>query len=580
MRPQFNRFNRFIQDLIDVLKYDPKNEIAKQYMWDCRETCGSFKGNDGSPDVLEAVKKSTLRGFPIMKPEFKAPKVLSGIEEWALYQNEMVRRIKSVMDWWLSNRLDENGEMGAGLPDGGNLLQALTALQNIGFSKEKYAIPELSHSYEDSNERLVQELLNAPWNPQYFERALEKTRALSNITARNPKGERLFMSSILSGTTVGREEPWNVSTAESYLFCGPTLLLALYSRNPRALKLILELADALCAHFYDGKNHTHICFDTGVDREEDPRAVANLLNAAYLLTKDEKYLTPLRGENWETLFADTKLPNAEAFDRLKVVNTNAEANEKMALREYINTEGFTWADCVSLDIRDAEVQRLGGLMADYGHQLPMNPVTWSFEDDNEVLNVGIVLPKSSETGFKAVLFNVSGHPVKADIVGNRVKAGVWRLKQGIDANGGQKMTDITRNDTVYFENYEKVRVVIPPKQDVIIEMNLEKPSLPYDMRPDLAISKEDIKVSGGEVRVTVHSIGAVASPETDIVLINPEGKEVKRERIPALSAPDDLYPKTAEIVFKSAGQKTGWKVVIDPDNTLFEITRVNNTVEL
>ena len=114
-----------------------------------------------------------------------------------------------------------------------------------------------------------------------------------------------------------------------------------------------------------------------------------------------------------------------------------------------------------------------------------------------------------------------------------------------------------------------------PKKSTIIEMELLEKGVSYYKRPDLAIGEDDVKVTAKQVEVTVHSLGSVDAPATFVALLDTKGKEVARAKVPALAAPNDLYPKTARVIIRAAAKK-GYKVVVDPDDQLFEITRINN----
>ena len=47
--------------------------------------------------------------------------------------------------------------------------------------------------------------------------------------------------------------------------------------------------------------------------------------------------------------------------------------------------------------------------------------------------------------------------------------------------------------------------------------------------------------------VTVHSVGAVDAPASKVVLRGREGKTIATANVPALKAPLDLTPKTAQV---------------------------------
>ena len=47
--------------------------------------------------------------------------------------------------------------------------------------------------------------------------------------------------------------------------------------------------------------------------------------------------------------------------------------------------------------------------------------------------------------------------------------------------------------------------------------------------------------------VTVHSVGAIDAPASKVVLRDRDGKTIATAEVPALKAPVDLTPKTAQV---------------------------------
>lgn len=84
------------------------------------------------------------------------------------------------------------------------------------------------------------------------------------------------------------------------------------------------------------------------------------------------------------------------------------------------------------------------------------------------------------------------------------------------------------------------------------------------------------------MRVTVHSIGAVGAPGGRIVLRGRAGETITSAAVPALKAPVDLLPKTADVVLPlpSNASWKGGSVTVEIGGDLPEITLRNNRVEL
>ena len=78
--------------------------------------------------------------------------------------------------------------------------------------------------------------------------------------------------------------------------------------------------------------------------------------------------------------------------------------------------------------------------------------------------------------------------------------------------------------------------------------------------------------------MTAHNIGGSAAPATIAQVEDANGEVIGRADVPALEAPLDLQPKAVEVTIRVTGApQEGWRVVLDPDDVIPEITEVNNT---
>ena len=116
----------------------------------------------------------------------------------------------------------------------------------------------------------------------------------------------------------------------------------------------------------------------------------------------------------------------------------------------------------------------------------------------------------------------------------------------------------------------------------MLNLRLVARGIPYWTRPDLGISKEDVRLRDKKISVTIHSLGGVNSLPTTLALLDQNGKVVNSAPVTLLEAPADLLPRTTTItIVVPAGLRTdGCSVVLDPDTKLKEITRLNNRVKL
>jgi hypothetical protein len=136
--------------------------------------------------------------------------------------------------------------------------------------------------------------------------------------------------------------------------------------------------------------------------------------------------------------------------------------------------------------------------------------------------------------------------------------------------------------TKEFEPSRAVEVTFPPHVTTVIELRLVTKGVPYWSRPDLGIGEDDVKVEGGRVRVTVHSLGSVDAPASKVVLRDRAGKVLATAAVPGIKAPVDLFPKSAEVELSLAkGEEwKGGSVTVESSGKVPEITQMNNRVPL
>ena len=81
--------------------------------------------------------------------------------------------------------------------------------------------------------------------------------------------------------------------------------------------------------------------------------------------------------------------------------------------------------------------------------------------------------------------------------------------------------------------------------------------------------------------VTVHSLGAIDAPMSDVVVRGRDGKMLASAKTPVLKAPTDLLPKTATVtmMLPAGAEMKGGSVSIEMGGAVPEITMMNNRVQ-
>ena len=591
-------FARFDADITDLLRVNPDHYPGRNYWYDANKEQA--------------------------KPAFRQPTPPEGVPLWAFRQVETLRYLKRFVNWYIDNRQIENGEFGGGLSDDGDLTNFWPGAALMGATPEKIRaslLKELDafyvegmftnglstiqtdelHSYEEGIQALGQSLLLDFGSPKQLERAMDTARRLESLTGVNAAGHRHIKTCYFSGAKMSEEGVWGWSKPPSYLILHPALELVRFNGSSAARKLIVELADGLLAHRKLGQDgtysvHSTINFRTDEDIDTGMGRSWPALWAAWRWTGDTKYLQPFLDAGPASL---RTIP-ANALDTLDLRNTwgrqivpSTAADlqlawqvsgdtrfleqlygnqiEAAALREYINTEGSLWIDRVGVQNAELQRARLGGIALVRNSVFPGHVVSWKFEAPASDESVAILIPESTPERVQIIAYNLDRAPVRALMTGWDVEPGKWEMTQGGSS---------TR--TIDFERTKEVAITFAPRAVTEIRLRLVARGAPYWSRPDLGITGEDIRVDGSRMKVTVHSLGAVDAPASRVVLRDRAGRVMATASVPALRAPADLIPKTADAVL-SLPANADWKggsVTVESSGDLPEITLRNNRVEL
>jgi hypothetical protein len=345
-----------------------------------------------------------------------------------------------------------------------------------------------------------------------------------------------------------------------------------------------------------------------------------MLWAAYRWTGDKKYVVPFGDNPPDSL----RLINSDALDMLKVRDTwgkqllqtaapdrrsdsgtASETNLHLAWqltgdtkdldklyasqietavdREFINTEGSLWIDRVYFNNGELQRARLGGVALMRNYVYPGNVVSWNFDAPATGESVGILVPEGTPDHIKIIAYNLEAVPVKAKMTGWEIDPGKWEITQGVQGAAADAPLQDVRTRTETFERSRDLEITFPPHVTTVIEVKLVEKGVPYWSRPDLGIGADDVKVDGGRVKVTVHSLGSVDAPASKVVLRDRAGKVLASAAVPAIKAPIDLFPKTAAVeltVPAGADWKGGGSVTVELRGKVPEITEMNNRVPL
>jgi hypothetical protein len=622
------RYDRLDRDLTDLLRVDPENVRAREY-W------AELNPEQGWPDKSVPMPPAGVPRWAFLQVE-DLKRVRHYINWWMderqVPYGDFGGGISDDND--LTQQWPPLALMGA---DPDKVRKSLDALADAAERNGMWTnglgtikTDEL-HSYEEAVNAKAEAMYLSYGDPKTVERLMDTARNYGRIIQKTDKGHTHIVSNYFSGTDVVREGVWGWSKPYSNLILHPGVALAEFNGNPTVRKLVLDLADGYLAHGHQDTHGVWIFPEEINASTEETRGVLSaksrgnvalmqLLWVAYRWTHDEKYLRPLRSELAAgTAFGELSELNANVIDLLDRRTTwGAElqaaaeqgkggdfarhiawqmtgdtrhleklygdeiitANNRM----YMVTEGHWWSDRVELFSDELQRARLGGMALRRNQFVPGHVVSWRFADPNGADKLAILMPGALPTKFRVIAYNLDDKPLTATMTGWDVVPGVWRVTQRVGEGGegavagGAAAAGEPRHGE--FERTRGLDFTFVPGATTVLDLELETPGKPMWDRPDLGIGTDDVHVSKGSLRLTVHSLGAVPAPPSMVTVTDTAGHEVARMQIPAIPAPLDLLPKTAQVTLHvgSGVRTSGAKVRVQVSDQTQEITQLNNEV--
>ncbi|MBM4031509.1 MAG: hypothetical protein FJ291_06940 [Planctomycetes bacterium] len=594
--------------------------------------------------IFRALRRKTMKPW---EPKLDAA---PGAPEWAVVARQAWLTAREVPRWWIENRMVPTGEfggevgddtdmyqnyadfpmlesdgVGAMVKDGAARLAELAEKEHLEAGLNRRTMDPL-HAYEEG---VNHEALMAWWNygdPVYLERCMVAARSTEALTVVTPKGHRHFKNQDCGAADLKMERKLGVDGHAHPLMWHPTLEVAWYNRNPRAMKSLREWGDGWLAHMEPGRYATSVEVATEKVTETTERplyggygGLGSAFLYLYWLTDDAKYLKPffeafekgsrntsphlilpelfhrhgleflgpklkelVAGEGAaETLVTGDTKPLIEALKR-----DIAELQRFPAM--YTTAEPFT--DRVFLNaISNAAIAYTGGYAT--RNKLPhTHAVSWEgFGTDYAALVL-----RAKRDSLKALIYNFAGKPLAGRFRTWTLDHGIYTLRLGPQGEGvgGTGLRPVLPTGetpvpptpvppTIEVIRAAPIPLTLPPKTVTVLELTQVKRLEPEWERPDLALSPREVRVEGQTVHAIAHNLGSRPVESFDAALLDAEGKVRARKALGPLDAPLDLVPRRLPFALDGlpAGAK-GWRIVLDPDNRLPELFEGNNTAEV
>lgn len=600
-------YARLFGDITDLLRVDPDNVTARQYWADI-----NYRAEN-----LPAVPQPT------------AP---PGVPLWAFRQLEDLKLVRQFVNWWIDHRQVPYGDFGGGISDDTDLTQQWPGLALMGVEPDKinaslraladaaykngmrvnglgYITTDELHAYEEGLNSDAERLYLNWGEPRSVERLMETTKALQGVILKNPAGHLHFASNWYGGRTIYREGAWEWQKPYSFTVLHAPILLGLYNGSTPARALVTGVIDGWIAHGKQGADGAwsypnEINWRSDAERVGDGGGVSTPLQAswaAWRFTGDAKYLRPIEArvgkspaglaefnENAFTALPDGTALRARAakseepfgryaawsatgdLDVLATLHGEAIADKMQHMA--MLTDGHWWSDRVEQPSDILQRERLGGIALKRNQTWPGNTVSWRFATPGAAEQVAILLPGATRDHFKVIAYNTSDRPQAATMTAWNVTAGRW----SIAAERGEA----PERTTVALERSASIPLTFAPGETVL-DFALVTPTTPVETRPDLGIGRNDVRVAGQRVTVTVHSLGAVPTTAGRVALWQ-QDRRIASAAVPPLAAPGDLIPKTAQVTLTvPAGIDTQQLLVrVEQADGGAEVTQQNNTVAI
>lgn len=187
------------------------------------------------------------------------------------------------------------------------------------------------------------------------------------------------------------------------------------------------------------------------------------------------------------------------------------------------------------------------------------------------------------TQVRVVIYNFDHQQKDASLISWTLRPGdEFELTAGPDNDSDTLADEITQRKTLRVESLaQEVRFRIPGRTQLVLDLRRIAQGTAPRLLPDLALTKEDIAFRGefGKIDVAVHNIGGAAAEDCDVILLDDANRELGRQAIPHLPAPDQLDARIVRVAFPIDLTKLLGKTLtvrVEAQSGDKEITLVNN----
>jgi len=181
----------------------------------------------------------------------------------------------------------------------------------------------------------------------------------------------------------------------------------------------------------------------------------------------------------------------------------------------------------------------------------------------------------------------STNPVPREVVLRfwQIPSGQFILRQGLDRDADDRVdAGNSTTERRYLQRGDPVAVQLPPREQTVVEIELERPMPAAAARPDLALASREIEtdLNAGHATITVHNVGLAPAQGIVVRLVDAvTGTRMDEKTLARIDAPLDLKPRAERLQFFNVDTAPHGRVrvLVDPENAIDEADEHNNVAE-
>jgi hypothetical protein len=184
---------------------------------------------------------------------------------------------------------------------------------------------------------------------------------------------------------------------------------------------------------------------------------------------------------------------------------------------------------------------------------------------------------------RVVVYNFDNADKEANLVCWTLRPGdEFDLTAGTDHDHDTVADKLNDRRTIRIQSQaQEIPFRIPGRTQVVLDLQRSGQGSVQRLLPDVALTAQDIIFRGefGKIEVAIHNIGASAANDCTVILLDEANRELGRQTIPHLAAPEQLDPQIVRVGFpmdlnKLLGKKYSARVEVGKGAS--EITLANN----